>query len=192
MAKTCSGRLMPERHVAHWGPGSTRKNETDTQAAHALRGAGGDVTDMTPSHQSYAGDVAPEAAWTALQNDPHARIVDVRTQPEWTFVGVVDAGAGKPDCIMQQWQAWPHMAVDGGFVASLASQLEQSGADKSAPLYFLCRSGVRSLSAALAMTQAGYGPCYNIAGGFEGDVNGDRHRGVVNGWKAAGLPWRQG
>ncbi len=147
---------------------------------------------MTPSQDGYAGDVAPDAAWAALQNDPHARIVDVRTQPEWTFVGAVDTGASLADPIMQQWQVWPQMGVDAGFVDSLAQQIEQSGADKTAPLYFLCRSGVRSLAAALAMTQAGYGACFNIAGGFEGDVNGERHRGTLNGWKAAGLPWRQG
>ena len=32
----------------------------------------------------------------------------------------------------------------------------------------------------------------NVAGGFEGDIDGEGHRGHVNGWKAANLPWRQG
>lgn len=147
---------------------------------------------MTTPQNGYAGDVAPDTAWFALQNDPQARIVDVRTQPEWTYVGVVDTGAKASDPIMQEWQVWPQMSVDAAFIDKLAVQIEQSGADKAAPLYFLCRSGVRSLAAALAMTQAGYDKCYNIAGGFEGDVNGERHRGTLNGWKAAGLPWRQG
>jgi rhodanese-related sulfurtransferase len=65
------------------------------------------------------------------------------------------------------------------------------GADKDAPVLFLCRSGARSRSAAIALTQAGYGRAYNVAGGFEGDLDGDRHRGHKNGWKAAGLPWKQ-
>jgi len=30
-----------------------------------------------------------------------------------------------------------------------------------------------------------------VAGGFEGDLDGDGHRGSQNGWKASGLPWRQ-
>ena len=38
------------------------------------------------------------------------------------------------------------------------------------------------------MTEQGFGPCYNVAGGFEGPPDGDRHRGTVGGWKAAGLP----
>jgi len=64
--------------------------------------------------------------------------------------------------------------------------------DKDAPILLLCRSGVRSKYAAIALTEAGYKTCYNISGGFEGDHNEDRHRGKFNGWKVAGLPWAQG
>jgi rhodanese-related sulfurtransferase len=42
------------------------------------------------------------------------------------------------------------------------------------------------------MTQAGFKTCYNVAGGFEGPPDPDRHRGKVDGWKAVGLPWIQG
>ena len=48
-----------------------------------------------------------------------------------------------------------------------------------------------SESAAIAATSAGYTAAFNIEGGFEGDVGEDGHRGTVNGWKAAGLPWFQ-
>jgi len=58
-------------------------------------------------------------------------------------------------------------------------------------LLFLCRSGVRSRAAAIAMTAAGYSRAYNIAQGFEGDPDAERHRGNKNGWKASGLPWKQ-
>ena len=44
---------------------------------------------------------------------------------------------------------------------------------------------------AKAMTAAGFSHAYNISGGFEGDVDQERHRGNRNGWKASGLPWRQ-
>ena len=44
----------------------------------------------------------------------------------------------------------------------------------------------------MALTAAGFGPCYNVAEGFEGDRDGDLHRGSVGGWKVAGLPWAQG
>jgi len=41
------------------------------------------------------------------------------------------------------------------------------------------------------MTAAGYSRCYNVAGGFEGARDADGHRGTVEGWKAAHLPWVQ-
>jgi rhodanese-related sulfurtransferase len=43
----------------------------------------------------------------------------------------------------------------------------------------------------MALAGLGFARAYNIAGGFEGDPDGMRHRGLVNGWKAEGLPWRQ-
>ncbi|MBS0242596.1 MAG: rhodanese-like domain-containing protein, partial [Proteobacteria bacterium] len=59
-------------------------------------------------------------------------------------------------------------------------------------LYFICRSGARSQRAAEAMLKAGYQRCFNVADGFEGPLDGERHRGRSGGWKARGLPWEQG
>ena len=59
------------------------------------------------------------------------------------------------------------------------------------PVLFLCRSGGRSAAAASVATAAGFGPAYNVAEGFEGDPDAHGHRGTVNGWKVAGLAWRQ-
>jgi len=56
---------------------------------------------------------------------------------------------------------------------------------------FLCRSGGRSHDAAVAATAAGFGACYNVLQGFEGDRDPDAHRNTVGGWRAAGLPWSQ-
>src|SRR5699024_2655117 len=58
------------------------------------------------------------------------------------------------------------------------------------PLVFLCRSGGRSVSAALAATAAGLGPSYNVLDGFDGHTDAAGRRGAT-GWRAAGLPWRQ-
>jgi rhodanese-related sulfurtransferase len=41
------------------------------------------------------------------------------------------------------------------------------------------------------MTAQGYARAFNLAGGFEGGLDPSRHRGRVDGWKAAGLPWMQ-
>ena len=48
------------------------------------------------------------------------------------------------------------------------------------------------MAAAKAMAVARYRACHNVAGGFEGPLDEDRHRGSIGGWKAAGLPWLQG
>jgi len=138
--------------------------------------------------QDYAGDASVTDAWAALEKDPRAQLVDVRTAAEWAFVGRPElSGIGRMvHCI--EWLSFPAMDPNPGFVAAAALAL---GPNRDAPVYFLCRSGVRSRSAAMAMTAAGYTQCFNIAGGFEGDLDAARHRGQINGWKAAGLPWTQ-
>jgi len=135
----------------------------------------------------YAGDVSPRETWDALQQVKGGVLVDVRTKPEWSFVGIPDLDPVGKQLVMVEWQQFPAMEINNGFTDEVAA----AGVDRETPVYFLCRSGVRSRSAAMAMTAAGYGPCYNVAGGFEGDKNPDQHRGTTNGWKFNGLPWRQ-
>ena len=83
------------------------------------------------------------------------------------------------------------MQVNPDFVAAADKALRGAGRGPDAPVYFICRSGARSASAAAAMTAAGYSNCFNVAGGFEGQRDEGGHRGTVDGWKAAGLPWVQ-
>jgi rhodanese-related sulfurtransferase len=144
---------------------------------------------MVPSQvPDYAGDISATEAWEKLTADPNAQLVDVRTMAEWNFVGLPDlSGLGRRvHCV--EWQSFPSGAPNPGFVAEAAGVLS----DKAAPVLLLCRSGARSRAAAIALTRAGFGQAFNIAGGFEGDVDGQGHRGHRNGWKADGLPWRQG
>lgn len=136
---------------------------------------------------TYAGDVQPEEAYAALAADEDAVLVDVRTTAEWAYVGMPDlSGLGKR-VIAVEWQRFPDGALNGDFV----EQLQDAGLADGAPIYFLCRSGVRSVAAAEAATAAGLGPAYNIVDGFEGPHDERGHR-TVAGWKVAGLPWRQG
>ena len=87
--------------------------------------------------------------------------------------------------------AYPSLARNQQFETLLAAKLEAQGAGADTPIVFLCRSGARSLAAAKAMAAKGYSRCFNIAGGFEGDLDSERHRGLRNGWKQAGLAWTQ-
>lgn len=139
----------------------------------------------------YAGDVDPAQAWASLAEDRSAVLVDVRTRAEWAFVGLPSLAALGRQPITLEWQVFPSMTVNADFVAILDEALTAAGIAHDAPLLFLCRSGVRSRHAAVAMTQAGWNRCFNISEGFEGGLDGEGHRGRVAGWKARGLPWTQ-
>ena len=139
----------------------------------------------------YAGDLALRAAWDLLAHETAAQLVDVRTVAEWNFVGLPDLSSLAREPHRIEWQSYPSMQINPNFVADAAEQLQAAGAGPDTPVLFLCRSGARSRAAAVAMTRAGFHKAFNIAGGFEGDIDGEGHRGKINGWKATGLPWRQ-
>ena len=146
------------------------------------------------SHQNfagYAGDLLAIDAYTLLKGDASSVLVDVRTQAEWTYVGTPVLQALDKTPLFLEWQTYPSMAVDANFTVRLEELLRSAGVDRGASLMFLCRSGARSRQAAIAMTGAGWGPCFNVSDGFEGPLDGSRRRGGVGGWKAGGLPWRQ-
>ncbi|MEO1190670.1 MAG: rhodanese-like domain-containing protein [Pseudomonadota bacterium] len=136
---------------------------------------------------SFAGTVNPSEAWAELEKNPKAQLVDVRSEAEWTFVGLPDLGTVGKEPLLLAWQSFPGMMHNAAFVEKLSGAVT----DSDTPLYFLCRSGARSQAAAMAMTAAGYSKCFNVAEGFEGDPDHEGHRGQTNGWKARALPWRQ-
>jgi rhodanese-related sulfurtransferase len=136
----------------------------------------------------YAGDVTPDDAWRRLEEDPRAVLIDVRTDAEWAYVGSPDLSKLGKVIVRLSWQEFPGMEINPNFV----DQLNAAGAEKDQTLFFICRSGARSKSAALAMTEAGFPRCHNVAEGFEGDRDSGGHRGMVNGWKQRRLPWLQG
>jgi rhodanese-related sulfurtransferase len=132
-------------------------------------------------------DVTPRAAWQELARDEHAMLVDCRTDAEWNFVGIPDLAELQKQVVLIPWQVYPSMQVNGAF----AEHLNRAGATPETKLYFICRSGARSLAAGQAAQAAGFPNAFNVADGFEGPVDAEGHRGTVAGWKADGLPWRQ-
>jgi rhodanese-related sulfurtransferase len=132
-------------------------------------------------------DVSPTDTYAALRDDPMAFLVDVRTDAEWSFVGLPDLSEAGKQPVLIPWQVYPSMQVNAGFLDAL----KQAGATPEHGIYFLCRSGARSRAAAQAAIGAGYARSFNIADGFEGPPDAEGHRGTVAGWKAEGLPWRQ-
>ena len=138
-------------------------------------------------------EVGPKETWDGLREDDDAVLVDVRTHAEWSFVGLPDLSEMGKEPLLNQWATLPGMQQNTSFLEDLDGQLDGSVPSK---IYFLCRSGVRSLAAARLVSEAFAArgqsvECVNIIGGFEGDLDPDRHRGNLNGWKNNGLPWRQ-
>lgn len=131
------------------------------------------------SHQSgasYARDMLSVGACRLREGDAISTLIDVRTQAEWAYGGVPDLSPSGKTALFLEWQTFPAMGVDARFVVQLSTMLD-------------CRSGLRSLQAASAMTGAGWATCFNVSDGFEGPLDTWRRRG--GGWKAGGLPWAQ-
>ncbi len=149
-----------------------------------------DGANAQPS-QGYAGDIDAKEAWKLLEENNEAVLIDVRTKAEWSFVGLPDLSRLNKEVILVEWQLFPPGPRDTDFMVELTAALEQQHVGKTAPLLFLCRSGSRSRSAAIACTVAEFKSCFNVSDGFEGDLDQQRHRNSVNGWKRSGLPWRQ-
>lgn len=147
---------------------------------------------MSSAQVIHIVDVQVQDAWTRLKEDAGTVLVDVRTRAEWAYVGLPDLSSIGKQPVLIEWQTFPDSRVDPGFPERLTKILDEAGIDRQSELFFICRSGARSKAAAQAMTAAGFAACRNVADGFEGPLDIDRHRGRTAGWKAAGLPWAQG
>lgn len=124
----------------------------------------------------------PRQAWEFLQRTPEALFIDCRSDAEFFFVGHAVGSMHVPLYDGADWEPNPHFVAD---VRRLA------GEARDRPLVIICRSGRRSVEAGEALEAAGFGRIYNVLHGFEGDLNPERQRGKLNGWRYDGLPWEQ-
>ena len=65
----------------------------------------------------YAGDILAVDAYALLEGDSASVLIDVRTQAEWTYVGIPDIQALGKTPLFLEWQSYPSMAVDANFTA---------------------------------------------------------------------------
>lgn len=151
-----------------------------------------EVESRSPAHQQvgvtpgqFLGDVSPTEAWRALQDHAEAILVDVRTRAEWAFVGGPDLARLGKTVVQVEWAVFPGMERNPRFV----KEFQAKGITPQQPVYLICRSGVRSRQAAERLAERGY-TTYNVADGFEGQIDRHGHRGV-GGWRAEQLPWKQ-
>ena len=138
--------------------------------------------------ESYAGDVNSREALDILRDNPRAVLLDVRSAPEWEFVGRPDLSGYGREPTLVSWQNFPGMERNLAFHEAV----HEAGIVEDQVVLLLCRSGQRSKHAAIALTERGYQHCFNISDGFEGPKDAAGHRNTVSGWRASGLPWQQG
>ena len=138
----------------------------------------------------------PEEAYGNLVRCKKSFLVDVRSQAEWSFVGIPYSLEMKNDTIFCEWASFPEMIKNPNFVEECVRKVNL---EKTKILYFLCRSGARSLQAASEVKNLIHHSykkfsditCINIRYGFEGDLSKDFKRATLNGWKYSNLPWKQ-
>ena len=127
-------------------------------------------------------NLLPVEAWALIQKDPSALFVDVRMEIESLYVG------RPPGVVNIPWYEYPElMPQPETFVASVRALVQ----DASRPVVLICRSGKRTVDAALALEAAGFSHVVNVLHGFEGDLDDDFHRSTRNGWRFDQLPWEQ-
>ena len=123
----------------------------------------------------------PKQAWGFMSGHPNAVLIDVRSRLEYEYVGHPTNAVHIP------WKEAPEWSINPGFVG----QVKSAVTDQNRPVLLLCRSGQRSMAAALALEQSGFTTLINVEEGFEGGLDAEKHRGTQGGWRYYGLPWEQ-
>lgn len=118
-------------------------------------------------------DIYSLQCWHELRNNSKAQLIDVRSSAEWTETGIANLNEHNKNVKLITWMFFtPKTCLNNQFV----QELNKEFSDKSVPLYFICRSGIRSNQAAIAAKDNGFINCYNVVDGF------------INGWIGDGLP----
>ena len=138
------------------------------------------------NREKYAGDITLTDAWSDLGRDERAVLIDVRSDAEWEYVGIPCLKTLNKEPIFVAWANYPSNVPNNNFVDDVKTAVPET----DQKILCLCRSGQRSIKAAIALTAAGYTNVFNILEGFEGDKNESGQRGFLGGWRMRGLPWR--
>jgi len=124
----------------------------------------------------------PQEAWALIQNNPGALFIDVRMAVESQCVGY------PPGVINIAWYEFPDYTVDA---TRFVGAVEQIANSRDQAVVLLCRSGLRSVDAGMALEKAGFTKVINVLDGFEGEPDDNGHRSTECGWRFDGLPWTQ-
>ncbi len=128
----------------------------------------------------------PKAAEQRVIDNPDAVFIDVRCEAENKFVG-------RPlDCILVPWLDEPDWEPNPDkFVAAVERFIGDRDNIHDLELILICRSGYRSNFAGKCLLEFGFTDVAHVASGFEGDLDENDQRGLLNGWRHDGMPWEQ-
>jgi rhodanese-related sulfurtransferase len=127
-------------------------------------------------------NLLPKETWALIQAKPDTLFVDVRMEIESLYVG------RPPGVHIIAWYEYPDLTPHAqDFVAQVAREAKH----KDQTVVLICRSGKRTVDAALALEAAGFTDVVNVLHGFEGDLDDSFHRSTINGWRFDNLPWEQ-
>ena len=142
----------------------------------------------SPDNRKKIKEISPPEAMRILTEDKRSVLLDVRMNIEFDYVG------HPPEAINVPWRDTPDKPENPQFVELVREELKKQfphGEVENLTILTLCRSGSRSRNAARKLLENGFHRVINIAEGFEGDPDENRHRGKLNGWRYHGLPWVQ-
>ena len=158
-----------------------------------------DAVDIPEKKQTKAGLYLTSAEAAHMLADESVVLLDVRSRPELTFVGLPNrVDVHIPLMIMPQTVSYDpdkkgyQLEQNSAFEFDFLDYAEARDIAEETPIVVLCRSGSRSARAADMLYDLGYTQVYSVIDGFEGDKakegpkSGQR---VLNGWKNAGLAW---
>ena len=116
---------------------------------------------------SSVNNISSSQSWEILKKDADACLIDVRAPEEWQETGVADLSSIDKSIRLLSWMfSIPHIHNNDNFMV----ELESIAPEKEVKLFFICKSGGRSLKAAEAALKKGYKNCYNIEDGFVGNM----------------------
>lgn len=133
--------------------------------------------------------VTPVEAWEMMQGNQRVVMIDVRSSMEYLFVGHPRGSVHVPWIDAPSWTVNPNFITEVRKVMLGGIGIGEHADD--APVLLICRSGKRSLEAGKLLINNGFTEAYNVAEGFEGELNEHHQRSTVGGWRYHSLPWEQ-
>jgi len=142
---------------------------------------------LTNIKNSNVQNITSVECFNQLSEISNSYLIDVRTKPEWEFIGIPNLSSINKKTILISWHVYPLLKINSFF----ENKIIELNIKKNDKLFFICRSGGRSFHAAKFLFHSGFNYCYNVSDGFEGDKNILNQRSTINGWKFNNLPWEQ-